>query len=405
MARVNLYLDTRRERKDGKYPVKLYVRHRGKFLLSTDLFVSESNWDGSGFTSKEMNYKTKNAVLHSLMSKVECALLDLERSGRILRMTDAALKKHIKENVFGEKDSARETFVHYIEEFMERKKKYGTWKVYNTTRNKILEFDPDCTLDDMDKRWLDRFDRWMEENGLNTNARAANLRNIRAVFNYCIDEEYTTLYPFRKFQIKKEETRKRSLTFEQLRELRDYPCEEYQVRYRDMFMLMFYLIGINAADLFRAKKSDVMNGRLEYKRAKTGKLYSIKIEPEAQEIINKYSGKGEYLLNVCDAYANYQDYLHRMNLALQQIGETTRSGLGGKKTRNPAFPGISSYWCRHTWATLAASLDIPKETISEALGHSFGSSVTSIYIKFDNRKVDEANRRVIDLVNNAESTK
>lgn len=56
------------------------------------------------------------------------------------------------------------------------------------------------------------------------------------------------------------------------------------------------------------------------------------------------------------------------------------------------------YIFRHSWATLAAELDIPKETISAGLGHEIGSDVTSIYIKFDQKKVDDANRRVIDYV-------
>lgn len=136
---------------------------------------------------------------------------------------------------------------------------------------------------------------------MKVNAYAIHLRNIRAVFNWAIDEEYTSNYPFRKFKIQSEVTRKRSLTVEQLRTLRDYPCEDYQVRYRDMFMLMFYLIGINAADLFLAKPDQVVNGRLEYKRAKTGRLYSVLIQPEAQEIINKYRGK-KYLINIMDEY-------------------------------------------------------------------------------------------------------
>ena len=66
--------------------------------------------------------------------------------------------------------------------------------------------------------------------------------------------------------------------------------------------------------------------------------------------------------------------------------------------RTSAFPGLSIYWARHTWATIASELDIPKETIAKALGHG-GSSVTDIYIDFDMRKVDEANRKVIDYVN------
>jgi integrase len=59
---------------------------------------------------------------------------------------------------------------------------------------------------------------------------------------------------------------------------------------------------------------------------------------------------------------------------------------------------ITSYWARHTWATIASQLDIPKDVISRALGHSFGVKTTDIYIKFDDTKIDEANRRVIDYV-------
>ena len=74
-----------------------------------------------------------------------------------------------------------------------------------------------------------------------------------------------------------------------------------------------------------------------------------------------------------------------------------RVGRGGKKVFTPLFPNLTTYWARHTWATIAASLDIPKETIAAALGHG-GNTVTDIYIDFDQRKVDEANRKVIDWV-------
>lgn len=99
-----------------------------------------------------------------------------------------------------------------------------------------------------------------------------------------------------------------------------------------------------------------------------------------------------------DEYKDYMNFSHRMGIALKEIGEMKRVGKGGKKVHIPVFPEISSYWSRHTWATFAAELDIPKETISEALGHSMGSKVTSIYINFDRKKVDEANRKVIDYL-------
>jgi integrase len=66
----------------------------------------------------------------------------------------------------------------------------------------------------------------------------------------------------------------------------------------------------------------------------------------------------------------------------------------------PIEPKLSTYWARHTWATIAAELDIPKETIAAGLGHNIGSPITSIYIDFNMKKVDEANRKIIDYIYN-----
>lgn len=395
MATVSFYLDTRRIKKDGTFPIKLYVNNRGSFFVSTEFSAKKDEWSGTEYNKNCPNYKARNIAIRNLMNKVESYILGME--GKVLSLPDENLKVSIKRLISGELDSKR--FVDYIEEFAQTKSNPNTKELYLLTARKLQEYDCNCTFETMDRAWLSNFERWMQESGMKVNALAIHLRNIRAVFNYCLDEEYTTLYPFRRFSIKKEETRKRSLTVEQLRTLRDYQCEDYQVRYRDMFMLMFYLIGINAADLFLAKKSDLVNGRLEYKRAKTGKLYSVLVLPEAMDIIEKYKGAGDYLLNVMDEYKNYKDFLHRMGNALKEIGPMGRRGRGGKKVRTPLFPDISSYWSRHTWATLASFLDIPKEVISAGLGHEIGSSVTSIYIDFNLQKVDDANRKVIDYVN------
>ncbi|MDU6602418.1 MAG: site-specific integrase [Bacteroides stercoris] len=398
MATVKFYLDKRRQKKDGTYPIKLNVFHNKQIMIATQLSASEKEWNGNEYSVRAQNYKPRNIVARGIINKAETVIFTLEQQEKLKSTTDKALKKLI-EDAISSKVENQKTFLYYLDEFVSKKTNQGTKSIYTTTRNKIEEYDSYCTFESMDKSWLENFEAWMAKT-MKVNAYAIHLRNIRSVFNYAIDEEYTTLYPFRRFSIKKEETRKRSLTAEQLRLLRDYPCEEYQIRYRDMFMLMFYLIGVNAADLFNAKHSALVNGRFEYKRAKTGKLYSIKVEPEAQAIIEKYKGK-DYLLNIMDDYGNYKDFLHRMGIGLKQIGETERKGLGGKKSRNPLFPDLSSYWARHTWATVAAELDVPKEVIAHALGHSWANSTTTdIYIRFDMKKVDEANRKVIDFVNN-----
>lgn len=383
---------------DGSYPVKLYLRNRREILISTNFHANEDNFKNGEYNKKEPNFRAKNASLRNMLSAVVNEMIVLESSGRLREMEDKALKKHLESILFyKEEKEEKRNFISYLDEFVSLKANPGTIRCYTVTRNKILEFDPDCTFETMDRKWLASFEKWMAQT-LKINAYAIHLRNIRAVFNYAIDEEATTLYPFRKYHIKKEETKKRSLTVDQLRMLINYECDEYQVKYRDLFMLDFYLIGINIGNLLLLTEKNVVNGRIEYYRNKTNKLISIEIPVEAKEIIDKYKGK-EYLLDVMDVYSDYRYFVKRMNTALKQIGETTRSGLGGKKDRKPLFPELSSYWARHTWATLAAELDIPKETISAALSHSTDDT-TSIYIRFNRRKIDEANRKVIDYVLN-----
>lgn len=392
---VKLAIDLRRVNSNGMYSIVLILKNKNVIRVSTPYKSVPENWQDGQYNKKEINYQRKNNHLKDIIQKAERLIIEVSENNRVV--SDAYLRDKLKEIVKG-KMPIDKVFVDYIDEFAKTKLNARTVDIYIQTKNKIQKFDSDCKFEDIDRAWLTKFERWMIDSGMKTNACAVHMRNIRAVFNYCIDEEYTTLYPFRKFKIKKEETRKRSLTVEQLRTLRDYPCEEYQIRYRDIFMLMFYMIGINAIDLFHAKESDVVDGRLEYKRSKTGKLYSVLIQPEAQAIIDKYKGKN-YLINVLDEYKNYKDFLHRMGDALKDIGPMERKGLGGKKIRQPLFKDISSYWARHTWATIAASLDIPKEVISAGLGHEIGSSITSIYIDFNMKKVDDANRAVIDYVN------
>lgn len=124
----------------------------------------------------------------------------------------------------------------------------------------------------------------------------------------------------------------------------------------------------------------------------------MSLQPEAARVAAKYAGSNGLLVNFGEKYSNYTNLLHRINDHLKMIGKTynarTREWEG-----EALFPELSYYWVRHTWATIAAELDVPERTVAAAYGHSTAKTVTSIYIRVDMRKkVDEANRRVIDAV-------
>lgn len=400
MATLSLYLDKRSG--EGEFPLKIRIAHQSsKVYIGTEIKIAPEQWDAK--TGQVVGHKkaaSLNLNISQRMTLAESIILKLSLAGKIERMTAAQIKYAIENN--GEEPGKEGTrFEKYFLGCIQKKKKESTRLSYEQSLKRMQEYDPllsEKVFEDIDIRYLESFDRWMSDKGVKQNSRNVYYRNIRAVFNDAIDEELTTTYPFRKFKLKKITTRKRSLTIDELRTLRDYPCEEWQEKFRDTFMLMFYLCGINGADLYPAKRKQVRNGRLEYERAKTYKQYSIKIEPEAQAIIDKYKGT-EYLLRFCEGGKDYKYYLQRMSRVLKTIGPYERKGRGGKKSHTPIFPELTQYWCRHTWATIAAELDIPKETIAAALGHDMGNTTTAIYINFNQKKVDEANRRVIDYLN------
>lgn len=395
MATTKFFLDTRATKGEKPSPLKIQINHKAKTAyISTGVKLLPEQWNNISCKVVMHPQKTSvNSHLSTMKARIDVEILEIMSDPKNLNLS----ARDIVERLKGNDTAGSGTFYKKFCEYLESRRTAGTRGVYKQTLSRIIAFDNDIekkSFEDIDRKWLEKFEEYLSLTAKSANARSIHFRNIRAVFNEALDDELTTCYPFRKFKIHSQPTAKRSLTVEQLRMLMNYPCEDYQRIYVDMFVLMIMLCGINAKDLFNAQKDSVVNGRLEYVRAKTGKQYSIKIEPEASKIIEKYAGE-KYLLNIMDNRLNYEDFLHRMDKELKKIGPVTRSGRGGKKIYSPLFPKLSQYWCRHTWATLAAELDIPKETIAAGLGHS-DNSVTDIYIRFNYKKVDEANRRVID---------
>lgn len=290
--------------------------------------------------------------------------------------------------MFFDAESGKEKTGAFFDAFlrkMDSLEKESTRRLYNATLNWVKKYDRDYMklgFEDVTKKWLEGLNKFLLPQSPAKNARNIHFRNIRAVFNLAIDDELTTLYPFRKFDMSTEPTKKRSLSIEELRLL--FECEATGgMKYaRDIFKLMFFLIGINTVDLCLNAK--IENGRVEYIRAKTAKDYSIKIEPETMELINELGGK-DLLIAKMEGRNDYRSFSQIVQKHLNHLCDT----IGIRR--------ISPYWSRHTWATIAAELDIPKETIAAALGHG-GNTVTDIYIRFDRKKIDNANRQVIDYV-------
>jgi integrase len=157
------------------------------------------------------------------------------------------------------------------------------------------------------------------------------------------------------------------------------------------------LRGINLTDLLLLKKSDAFNDRIIYKRAKTAKMYSVKILPQVQELINEFADNSEYLFgSLMNHYDKptlqdsklYADFRKQLNKKLKKIS----------KILTIEMP-ITTYVFRYSYANIAKQLGYSKDLIAEALGHEYGNSITGIYLEmFDNDIVDNMNLQVVNVV-------
>lgn len=398
MATINFYLDCRAVAKGSHAPLKLVISKHGRTaLISLDLKILPSQWDKRTRRIIEHPNKVKlNAYITRRKVDVENIIYSTYNDKDVSRMTAQQLKDYVLTKLNLKQDADKHLFAeHFLK--TANSKSEGSRRVFLYTYGRLLAFAGDglksLRFEDITKDWLKDFEAFLSRT-CTKNTRNISLRNIRIAFNDAIDNGITEHYPFRKYPIKNVPTKKRALNIIELATL--FNTDTQFKEYLDMFKLTFYLIGINMVDLYNIKSID--HGRIEYHRAKTKRLYSIKVEPEALEIIDKYRGQ-QRLLNIYDRCKNYRHYTRRVNKSLQRIGSFTKKGRGGKRYYTPLFPNITTYWARYSWASLAAELDIPKETIAAALGHSMGNPTTAIYIDFNLSKVDEANRMVIDCLN------
>lgn len=414
MAKITIYHDTRSGK--DEFPIKIRIAQNGeKAYVGTGIRVALSEWDGKMVIGHK-KAKAYNSILNALLGQAEGLLANLKIAGRLNKLSAFQIKEMLENGGELKEEEKSHNFYEYFIICMEKKTKDKTRSSYNQALINLLKFDENLkerSFEDLDVKYIQRLDDWFEERGVTVNSRAVYYRNIRSVFNDAVDEELTDNYPFKKFKIKKTPTAKRNLSIEELRMLKNFPCTYgFHAKYRDMFLLMFYMRGINAVDLFALKKSNIRNGRINYIRSKTGKPYSIKIEPEMQAIFDRYKGK-DYLLDVADGAKNeseyvtkYEGFLHRMNDGLKKIGPVTwTKQQGPSPVFKPILPFISQYWCRHTTATLMSAMGYSVDLIASSLGHDNGNKTTNIYIEYNQDAVDEANRKLIDYVNDEGRTK
>jgi len=386
--------------KDGTYDIKIRVTHNHKTrYIGTGYYVLPEQFSDSGEVINHDNAAHYNIQIRNRLNLYDKAVTDLGM--KIHAMDMKTLVTHLR----GLDPQGRDTDFLFLADKNARHLHAGGRVSYaksiEQTISEIKAFSgPFLAFRDITPEYLERFQMHLRSKKKSVNTAGIHLRNIRMIYNKAIDAGKADLsqYPFRRFKIKTAPSRDRDLDIEDIRKIKKANLKlKAQARARDLFMLSFYLCGINFKDMLHAQKKDIIRGRLEISRIKTGQPLSIKIEPEAQEIIDRYPGK-EFVLGILEEKLQAASK-GRKTITYKDVTDQTNRNLKNIADGLVIPERLSTYHARHTWSSIAFNeCEASEEIIALALGHASQRRVTAGYIRKKYDQVDRVNRKVIDLL-------
>lgn len=300
-----------------------------------------------------------------------------------------------------------------------------TARAYRSVTNRILRFrcGKDILLKEITPVFLMEFQNAILAEGRSLNTVSFYMRNLRAIYNKGVKDgliDAAPGNPFEEVYTGIQHTSKRALTKQELALLElslnsgepttptgtgNIQSTKAQVsgtflpdkldKAIRLFMFSFLARGMSFVDMAYLRKEDIREGRIIYKRKKTGSMLNLKVTSHMHKIIRSFEAETQHTPFVfpiiCDKELpfrrQYENGLRLQNRRLKRIAALCNI----KKT-------LSTHVARHTWATLARRENIPLSVISEGLGHT-SEKTTAIYLAcFEHITIDRAGDKVTKAV-------
>lgn len=391
-------LDDRREMVDGVYPIKIRITYkRERKYYSTGKTLNKEDWE------KLANTKSKTLIairvdIQNSFDKVKKIATELEfEDGFSFDALNSRLNKGIS-------DTLNILFEHKIE-LLKDNAQIGTATYYQNVLTSIQKFNGNNILiTSVSTDWLQRYEKFMLNKGNSYTTIGMHCRAIRAMMNEAKQAGVIkpNQYPFGKgkYEIPTSESRKMALTLQQIKQVVTYTDgNEATERYRDLWFFSYLCNGINFTDMLQLKYSNIHNGEIAFRRAKTIRTSKVKKElyalvtPEMQKLIDRWGNKERkpdsyifpYLLgneNPAEISNATKEVIRRCNKKLKVIS----AALG--------IDHISTYTARHSYATVLKRSGANIAYISESLGHS-DLKTTENYLASFEREEREKNAKLL----------
>ena len=311
---------------------------------------------------------------------------------------------------YSNKGNVKEFFENLIQTYKDTNH-IGNANCYSRTLHVLELFDeklPERVFPEIDIKYVKSFDVFLQKRECKGNTRKFYFKTLRAVLNKAIQdgEASETTYPFGKggFSISalEEETAKRYLPHDSMMKLKTTVMDNAVLeRTRRLFLFSYYCYGISFIDAALLTKKNIIryNGgnyivykRNKTKEAKKVKPIQIKITPEIQELMDWFSANTllveDYLLPIVSiaGYKGEQLYNHIRS----RFGRNNKNLTNLAKVLEITDMKLTSYVSRHTMAMTLQDNQVPREVISQILGHSDLATTNTYLDSFASSVIDEA---------------
>ncbi|MDB5056424.1 MAG: hypothetical protein JWM44_4474 [Bacilli bacterium] len=294
MVYFKTVLDDRKVKSDNYYPIVVRVTFNRKVTtFTTGVRIQKEFWD-----DKLHQIKTDHPNCAMLNANVLEFSLKIQKASLLLESENNFSFEQLKERLNNNVKTTKITKVVYFNEFAQtlinstfEANKAGTAMAYQVATKRLMGFanNPKLKFIDIDYLFLESFRKQLVKDGLKPNAISTYFRSCRAIYNKAIKAKLVdrSHYAFIDVPVKTERTTKRAITPSDLKKISDVELEVNTPiwHYRNYFILSFTLRGISFSDLAYLEPSNIIKGRLIYKRKKTGQEINIKLLPLASQIL------------------------------------------------------------------------------------------------------------------------
>jgi integrase len=384
MAKAILYKS--KKLSDGTHPIVIRWYENGKQRVFTVGSCTEGQW-----SADKSKVKKNHPFYQQINNKIDEHLGNAILNGGIMRI---------------EQEGDSGNIIEFVEELglkSERAGKLAQKDKYRQLEKDLLDWKPSIkkmNFDNFKKKDVDDFYFFLlsdkKNNSKNTAAR--KMSRLGTVFKSARIEGFAKSDPFLGKTFERERVIKKKLTREQVELIEDLEMDGATkgiLHARDAFIMQFYLRGLRIGDVLSLTEKDIDNGRIVIEENKTGKIRSIPIRPEVQQIIERHRGESPYLLPILKFRYDKKKTVADNELLYKKSIEASTAAINTNLKKIGKELGISinitTHIARHSFAKIAIDTVKNIRISQELLGHS-SLRVHQDYIRDleDNDELDSA---------------